>query len=110
MKARWKIVGLGAACAACCAPLFLPLFASFGVVGVGAAGVGTSVLGVRWDEALCLALIAAAIVAGVYWAVRHRRRQRSTTASACCEGDSGESGKVCQVEGACTQRVNGVRA
>jgi len=75
-------LGLGAACAACCAPLLLPLFA-----GAGAAGArlfaGGRLLGLPLDVLVCGAiLVAIAVGIGLWW----MQRRRAAKAAACaCE-------------------------
>jgi hypothetical protein len=66
MKLRWSIFGIGAACAACCAPLVLPLIAGAGITGAGALG-GSLLFGFTLDQILCVGLPLAAV--GVILAV-----------------------------------------
>jgi dihydroxyacetone kinase-like predicted kinase len=75
--------GLVAACAVCCAPLILPILASVGLVGAGAAGAGF-LAGVSLDTIICGG-IAAAVATGVLAWVLQRRRAAAAQASCNCE-------------------------
>ena len=98
----WKpLLGVGAACAACCA---VPLLggASAALVGTGAlAAFGAALLACA-NELLAL-LLAAAVGAGV-WAWRRRRlaRQREAAAAAApaCAVQAAQRGCRCE-PGAC---------
>ncbi|MEQ1617237.1 MAG: hypothetical protein ABL883_02700 [Terricaulis sp.] len=81
MKHRPLLVwlGLGVACATCCAPLLLPL-----LVGAGAAGAGVfaggRLLGLPIDAVACGAIfVAIAAGIGLWWA----RRRRVVSAKTC---------------------------
>jgi len=78
MKLRWTFLGLGAACAACCAPLILPLLGGIGVLGVtGAMAAWASK--VTLDQVLCLgAPLAAFAVAGGWMIIKSRRKNAQT--------------------------------
>lgn len=74
-------LGVGVACAACCAPLLLPLFAA------GAAGVSTfaggRLLGLPLDVVVCGSILLAISAGIVLWLARSRR---AVGAKACdCE-------------------------
>jgi hypothetical protein len=88
MKLRWGFLGLGAACAACCAPLVLPLLAGAGLVSAGALS-GAVLLGLTLDQILCYGLpLAGLLVLIIVWA---RRRARARPASCAC-------GTVCTID------------
>jgi hypothetical protein len=72
--ARWKIVAaLGIACAACCAPLLLPLLTSAAVAGAaGAVGAGASDL--ITGEIVCVGLLTALVAGMALLALRSRAR------------------------------------
>lgn len=82
----WKaILGLGAACAACCA---VPLLSGAGALMVGSstlAATGTALLASAGEFTPMRALLGVAgIVAGAFlW---HRRGNRPATAAASCAG------------------------
>lgn len=99
-------LGLGAACAVCCAPLIAPLLA--GVMGAGAAGVGFSLFGRSWAETLCLAALAAAVAAFSVFALFRRRAARKAS-DACACAPSGD-GAQCDVGGACSPGERGASA
>ena len=66
MKALWALLGVGAACGACCAlPLLVPLLG--GLVASGTAGLVAG-----WPVALGVAVLGGAIALG--WYVRQRKR------------------------------------
>lgn len=106
MKKSWLTwLGLGAACAVCCAPLIAPLL--MGAMGAGAAGVGFSLFGLGLAETLCVAVIVAALAAlGAFVLVRHRAAKK---AAACACAPPGESAQ-CEVGGACAPSERGAAA
>lgn len=107
MKKSWFTwLGLGAACAVCCAPLIAPLLA--GMAGAGAAGVGFSLFGLSWAEALCLSALAAALAAFSVFVLVRRRAARKT-ADACACAPSGD-GAQCDAGGACSPAERGASA
>ena len=63
MKLRWELLGAGAACAACCAPLIASPLAGLGLLGGGAVGAGEW-LALPAEHVICLAA-AAGIIAGL---------------------------------------------
>lgn len=72
----WLLIGAG--CAACCAPLLIPLLGAAGLGGIGAALTAwAGGLGVR--EVICIGVIAALIVGATIWLLRRRRQ----TAPSC---------------------------
>jgi hypothetical protein len=78
MKLRWTILGLGAACVACCVPLILPLLGGF---GLGGAALSAFAGKVSLDQLICLGLpMAIILVAGLIWM---RRRQHLKSSCAC---------------------------
>ncbi len=82
MKYRPLLVwlGFGVACAACCAPLLLPVF-----VGAGAAGAGVfaggRLLGLPIDAVVCGAIFVAIAAGFGLWFVRQRRAVSAKTCS-----------------------------
>jgi len=107
MKKSWLTwLGLGAACAVCCAPLIAPLVA--GAMGAGAVGVGSSFFGLGLAETLCVTAIVGALAAlGVLVLVR--RRAATKAAEACACAPSGDSGH-CEVGGVCAPGERGATA
>jgi prepilin signal peptidase PulO-like enzyme (type II secretory pathway) len=79
-RSRWLL--LGAACAACCAPLFVPLFAASGLAGVGAAGAGWFA-GLGLAEIICLAVLAGGVALAVALTLRTHSQKRAQEAAAC---------------------------
>jgi len=80
--ANWKsILGLGAACAACCA---VPLAGALGIVGAGGAlaAAGAALLACADELALALALgfLGVLALAFMYW----RRRKATNAAPPAC--------------------------
>lgn len=100
---KWKIaLGLGAACAACCAPLLLPLIAGAG--GAGLAGATASgFLGASWGEIVCIAILAALAVGTVVLALRAGARRKR--AAECTCGSASADGASCSVGGECDPAV-----
>lgn len=96
---KWKIVaGMGVACAACCAPLVLPLIAGAG--GAGLAGATASgFLGASWGEIACIAILAALAVGTVVLALRAGARRKRAVECAC--GSASADGASCTVGGEC---------
>ncbi len=89
MKKSVAALGVVAACAACCAPLLLPLLSGAGLVGAGAVGGGV-LLGLPADLVICGG-IAVAAVAGIFlWA-----RQRRLKAEAACACETACSTETC---------------
>lgn len=77
MIKTWKLaLGLGAACAACCA---VPLLGV--AVGLAATGSGLAVIGSEFVHATVVALSLAAGLAGVVW---WRRRQAAHREACAC--------------------------
>lgn len=75
-------LGLGAACAACCAPLLLPLFAGAGAAGAGVFA-GSRLFGLSIDAIVCGAILVALVVGIGLWLIQ---RRRTTKAAVCaCE-------------------------
>ena len=101
MKKSWLTwLGLGAACAVCCAPLIAPLLASAGVAGFGAAGTGFSLFGLSPSETFCVAVIAGGVAAlGAFLLVRLRAAKKAAEACACATPSDAPH---CVVGGACT--------
>jgi hypothetical protein len=89
MKLRWGIFGIGAACAACCAPLVLPLIAGAGITGAGALG-GSLLFGFTLDQIFCVGLPLAGFgVILVVWSWRlFRLKPKQCGCKESCEIDS----------------------
>ena len=104
MKKSWLTwLGLGAACAVCCAPLIAPLLV--GAMGAGAASVGFSLFGLGLTETLCLAaIVAATVFVGAVVLVRHRAAKRATACA--CAPEAAQ----CEVGGACAPSERGCAA
>lgn len=100
---KWKIAaGLGAACAACCAPLLLPLLVGAG--GASLAGATASgFLGASWGEVACIAILAALVVGTAVLALR-AGTPRKRAAECACNSTSAE-GASCTVGGECDPSV-----
>ena len=97
MKRSWLTwLGLGAACAVCCAPLLAPFFVGAGAAGLGAAG--GSWFGLGASEVICLGVIAAIVVGGAAFVFLRARAARRAAECACA---SATEGAQCDVTGAC---------
>lgn len=90
MKKLLPLIGVAAACGACCA---IPLLTAF--TGIAASSAGAAVLG--WEAGLAMLAIAIAAL----W-IRRRRAKRTTKgvvaaaeASCGCAPSSREDGQVC---------------
>ena len=83
----------GAACVACCAPLFAPIFAGTALVSAGAAGAS-------FFKSIELGMIVTAMVLSfmyLYW--RHYRSVQLANAQCGCGPDSGcNTGDACDVQ------------
>lgn len=99
MKKSWLTwLGLGAACAVCCAPLIAPFLAG----AAGAAGVGFSLFGLGLSEILCLAaVVAATVFVGAFVLVRHRAAKQATACA--CAPEAAQ----CEIGGACAPSERG---
>ncbi|OYX46912.1 MAG: hypothetical protein B7Y90_14340 [Alphaproteobacteria bacterium 32-64-14] len=100
---KWKIAaGLGVACAACCAPLLLPLVAGAG--GAGLAGATASgFLGASWGEIACIAVLAALVAGAAVLVLRAGARRKRAAECAC--GSARSDGASCAVGGECDPSV-----
>lgn len=98
-SARWKVIaGLGAACAACCAPLLLPLIgvtAGAGVAGAAASGM----FGRSWAQLACDAVLVALVASAVFLMLRARAQRKRAAVCACPPVPAG--GPSCEVGGTC---------
>lgn len=83
MKTRSALLGIGAACAACCAPLLLPLIGGTGVLAAWAS--------VSADTLVCGAVIAV-LAAFTAWWLFARRQQPAPTCD-CADTCSAIGGK-----------------
>jgi hypothetical protein len=100
MKKFWLTwIGLGAACAVCCAPLLAPILASAGLAGIGAAGAGFSFLELSPSEVICAAGIVS-VIAGIGAFALFRQRAGRRAAEACACGATGRDGH-CGTGGGC---------
>lgn len=84
-KSIMVFLGLGAACAACCLPLIIPIAASIGLSGLAAANIA----GFSVEFILCALLPLTAIVGlGLIalWRMRRRKRADCNCESACTPG------------------------
>ena len=81
-----------AACVACCAPLFAPLFVGTAMVGVGAAGAS-------FFKSIELGIIVTTVIlTGLYLYWRHYQSVQLASAQCGCEPDSGcNTGDACDV-------------
>ena len=96
---KWKIAaGLGLACAACCAPLLLPLFIGAGGAGL-AGGAAGGMLGASWAEIACIAILAALAVGAVVVLLRAWTRRKRVAECACPSVEV--DGASCTVGGKC---------
>jgi hypothetical protein len=75
-------LGLGAACAVCCAPLLAPLVFGAGTVGFGTS-FGLNQLGLSLDQIICGGVAAAAIACGGYWLWRAQQKAKRAQTCAC---------------------------
>jgi len=81
-------VSLGVvACAACCAPLLLPLFAGIGGAGIAGA-TASGMLGASWGEIACAAIMAALATSALFLVLRNRAQQKKASAGCSCEPSS----------------------
>lgn len=98
-SARWKVTaGLGVACAACCAPLVLPLIGVAG--GAGAVGVAAGGLfGRSWAQLACDAILLAFAASAVFLIVRARVKRKRAATCACAPDTA--NGASCEVGGVC---------
>ena len=77
-KSLLALLGIGAACAACCAiPLALPLLAGLGLAGFGIAGFSTTTFG--WTAGLLMAMPMLAM--GGLYLLRRNRKSAATCAT-----------------------------
>jgi hypothetical protein len=85
----WKFGVVAAACAACCAPLLVPFFASSAFVGLGAAGVG-------YFESIESGMIVLGLGLMAVWF--YRRRMSVAKACACAPDAGCNAGAACEVQ------------
>lgn len=96
MKPATKILGLTAACVACCAgpALLMPVLA-----GIGLAGAGTAIVG--WGAGLTvLAMTALGVIV-----FRHRRAAATASVDQGCGGSLAASGPGCNTAAGSTTAV-----
>ncbi len=96
---RWKVIaGLGVACAACCAPLLLPLIGVAG--GAGVAGAAASGLfGRSWAQLACDGVLVALAASALFLVLRGRARRKRAAVCACPPATT--DGASCAVGGSC---------
>jgi uncharacterized membrane protein len=87
MNKRRTLLTMGAACAACCAPLVWPFMAAAVLGGTGSMGLGAA-LGANIETVVCITglVVAGALLA--YFGYRWKRNSARETAS-------------CEIGGAC---------
>ena len=77
MKLKLGLAGQALACAACCAPLLVPLLAGTGaVLGIEAVSL---------DAAMCIGIPAIALVGGGVWLALHKRQRASCECRHSCD-------------------------
>ena len=67
MKFGVPFLGIGAACALCCAPLLVPL--------IGGSGLIAAWANVSADTMICSAIVAGLFVLAGWWMIRQHRKQ-----------------------------------
>jgi len=77
MNMKLGTAGLALACAACCAPLLVPMLAGTGVA-LGFAAVSL-------DAALCIGIPALALVGAGVWFALHKRERVSCECQDTCD-------------------------
>lgn len=77
MNLKLGFAGLALACAACCAPLLVPLLAGTGVA-LGFAAVSI-------DAALCIGIPALGLVGGGVWLALRKRQRASCDCQDSCD-------------------------
>src|SRR3546814_13381399 len=80
MKPVLTLLGLGAACMACCLPVIAPALAGLGLTGIGIAGLGVAALG--WAAGLAIGV--AFLAAGILW-MRRRQIGRASCRERVCQ-------------------------
>ncbi|MCW7536799.1 hypothetical protein OOT46_02885 [Aquabacterium sp. A7-Y] len=91
MKKRLAVLGVVAACAACCAPLVLPALSAAGLLGAGAIGGGV-LFGLPLDVVVCGGLALSLLSGMAAWAWLGRR----PAAPSCgCQTSCGTEAKLC---------------
>jgi hypothetical protein len=78
-------VGIVAACAACCAPLLLPMLSGVGVAAAGTAGA-SALFGLPADVVICGGLAAATLTGIGLWSYLQSRKAAAKAACACKAG------------------------
>jgi hypothetical protein len=93
VKRNWlPWLGVGAACAACCAPLIAPMWAAGGLFGLS-AGAGFSFFGLDAADAACAALLFTAVAVVALLFIARARAKRVAV------------GPHCQTDGACAENT-----
>lgn len=83
-RGRMAAATLGiAACAACCAPLLLPLLAGAGGAGVAGA-TASGIFGASWGEIACAAIMAALVGSVIVLALRNNTQRKREGAQCGC--------------------------
>lgn len=86
MKTLSALLGIGAACAVCCAPLLVPLIGGTGLLAAWAT--------VSADTLICGAVFAGLSAFGAYWLLARRKKRAATCdcADACSISDGKPAG------------------
>lgn len=101
---RWRVIaGLGVACAACCAPLLLPLLSVAGGAGVVSAAA-SGVFGRSWAQLACDAALVALVASALFLMFRGRARRKRAARRACASDTV--VGMSCKVGGSCDPTAN----
>ena len=96
---RWKVItGLGVACAACCAPLLLPLLGVAGGAGVASAAA-SGLFGRTWAQLACDAVIVALAASALFLWLRGRAKRKQAASCACEPATANDAS--CAVGGSC---------
>jgi hypothetical protein len=107
MKKRLAAAGVVAACAACCAPLLLPMRSGVGVTAAGAAGAG-ALFGLSADAIICGGLAVGLLTAIGVWTLLQRRKRSAAAPRACAS--SGACGCATSEQVQATPNVVEVRS
>lgn len=89
MKRRvLEVAAISLACAACCAPLLLPLFLGAGFAGLG-AGASSALLGLPLEVVICAAiLVALAVGFGIWMTMRRAAVTKACGCDTACSVDA----------------------
>lgn len=102
---RWKVIaGVGVACAACCAPLLLPLLGVAGGAGVTSAAA-SGLFGRSWGQLACDAILVALAASALFLWLQGRAKRRRAASCACEPATA--NGASCSVGGNCDPASSG---